>query len=78
MTSNGATRKEKIELRERFLMVLATEPDAGQGERRSIESAVEKLDVQTVPSRPVKWAERYWAVGGSCLAKRRRFRHLEV
>jgi hypothetical protein len=70
MPSVGVRTKEMIELRERFLLVLATAPDAGPGELRSIESAVEKLDVQTASSLPAKWAKRYWAVGGSCLAKR--------
>jgi hypothetical protein len=41
-----------IELRERFLIVFATAPNAGQGKPRSIDSAVEEPDVQTLPSPP--------------------------
>jgi hypothetical protein len=67
-----------IELRERFLIVFATAPDVGQREPRSIDSAVEEPDVQTAPSRPVSWAKRYWAVGGSRLARRRRIRPFEA
>jgi hypothetical protein len=46
--------------------------------RRGIESAVEKLDVQTAPSRPAKMTKRYWAVGGTRRAKQRQVRLVEA
>jgi hypothetical protein len=67
-----------IELRERFLIVFATAPDAGRGALCSIDGAVEEPDVQTVTSRPANWAKRYWAVGGSRLARRRRVGRFEA
>ena len=74
LPSDGATREELIQLRGRFVDVLAATPDGGRDVRRWIESAVEELDVQTASSRPAKRTKRYWAVGGTRRAKRRQVR----
>ena len=72
MPSDGATKEELIELRGRFVDLLAAAPAGGPDVCCWIESVVERLDVQTASSRPAKRTKRYWAVGGSCLAKRMR------
>ena len=78
MPSDGATREELIELRGRFVDVLAAAPDGGLDVRRWIESAVEKLDVQTASSRPAKRTKRDWAVRGARRAKRSQVRLVEA
>jgi hypothetical protein len=78
MPSDGATREELVELRGRILDVRAAAPDNGLDVRRSIEKAVEKLDVQTACSLPAMWTKRYWAVGGTRRAKRRRVRLMDA
>ena len=76
--SDGATTEELIELRGRFVDVLAAAPAGGLDVRRWIESAVEKLDAPTASSRPANWTKRYWAVGGTRRAKRRQVRLVEA
>ena len=78
LPSDGATRQELVQLRGRFVDVLAAAPDGGRDVRRWIESAVEELDVQTASSRPAKRTKRYWAVGGTRRAKRRQVRLVEA
>lgn len=77
MPSDGASREELIQLRGRFVDMLAAAPDGGRDVRRWIGSAVEKLDVQTASSRPAKRTKRYWAVGGTRRAKRSQVRLVE-
>src|SRR5262249_52980975 len=78
MPSDGAAREELIGLRGRLVDLLAAAPAGGLDVRRWIESAVEKLDVQTASSRPAKRTKRYWAVGGARRAKRSRVRLAEA
>ena len=78
MLSDGASRAELIEMRGRFVDVLAAAPDGGLDVRRWIESVVEKLGVREAASRPVKPLKRYWAVGGSRRAKRSQVSRLEA
>ena len=78
MPSDVASREELIQLRGRFVNVLAAAPDGGRDLRRWIESAVEKLDVQTASCRPAKRTKRYWAVGGTRRAKRGQVRRVEA
>jgi hypothetical protein len=78
MPSNGASREELIQLRRGFVDVLAAAPDGGRDVRRWIESAVEKLDVQTATSRPANMTKRYWAVGGTRRAKRSQVRLVDA
>jgi hypothetical protein len=78
MHLDWALREELIRLSRRFVDVLAAAPDGGRDVRRGIESAVEKLDVQTAPSRPAKMTKRYWAVGGTRRAKQRQVRLVEA
>ena len=68
--SDGATTEELIELRGRFVNLLAAAPAGGLNVRRWIESAVERLDVQTASSRPAKRTKRCRAVRGTRRAKR--------
>jgi hypothetical protein len=70
MRSDGATREELIELRGRFVDVLAASPDGGLDVRLWIEGAVERFDFPTTSSRPTKRTRRYWAVGGTRRARR--------
>src|SRR4051794_36762128 len=70
MITDGESRAELIELRGRFMDVLAAAPDGWLDVRHWIESVVEKLGVREAASRPVKPLKRYWAVGGSRRAKR--------
>jgi hypothetical protein len=65
-------------LSRRFVDVLAAASDGGRDVRRGIGSAVEKLDVQTASSRPVKMTKRYWAVGGTRRAKRSQVKLVEA
>jgi hypothetical protein len=58
MLADGASREELIELRGRFVDVLAAAPNGEVAVRRWIETAVEALDVQTVASRPAQSAKR--------------------
>jgi hypothetical protein len=74
MPSDGATSEELIELRGRFVDLLAAAPAGGLDVRRWIESAVERLDVQTASSRPAKRTKRYRAVRGTRRAKRSQVR----
>jgi hypothetical protein len=76
--SDGATREELIELRGRFVDVLAAAPDGGLDVRRWIGSAIEKLDVQAASSRPAKTLKRCWTVGGTRRVRRSRVRRLEA
>jgi hypothetical protein len=69
MPRESATREDLTELRGRFVDVLAAAPEGGLDVRRWIESAIEKLDVQTESSRPAIRTKRYWAVGGTRRAK---------
>src|SRR5215470_8340163 len=78
MLSDGASRAELIELRGRFVDLLAAAPDGGLDVRRWIESVVEKLGVQETARRPVKPFKRYWAVGGSRRAQRSQVSRLEA
>jgi hypothetical protein len=78
MPSNGASRDELIQLGGRFVDVLAAASDGGRDVHRWIESADEKLDVQTASSRPAKTTKRYWAVGGTRRAKRSQVRLVEA
>jgi hypothetical protein len=78
MAADGATREELIELRGRFVDVLAAAPDGGLDVRRWIESAVERLDVQMASSRPAKRTKTYRAVRGTRRAKRSRVRLVEA
>ena len=80
LPSDWELREELIQLSKRFVDVLAAAPDGGRDVRRGIESqsAVEKLDVQTASSRPVKMTKRYWAVGGTRRAKRSQVRLVEA
>jgi hypothetical protein len=78
MPSDGATREELIELRGRFVDLLAAAPDGGLDVRRWIESAVGKLDVQMASSRPANGSKKYWAVRGTRRAKRSRVRLVEA
>jgi hypothetical protein len=78
MPSDGASSEELIQLPGRFVDVLAAAPDGGRDVSRGIESAVEKLDVQTPSSRPAKMTKRYWAVGGTRRAKRSQVRLVEA
>jgi len=78
LLSDGASKAELIELRGRFVDLLAAAPDGGLDVRRWIETVVEKLGVPEAASRPVKPLKRYWAVGGSRRAKRSPVSRLEV
>ena len=78
MSSDGASREKLIQLRRRFVDVLAAAPDGGRDLRRWIESAVEKLDVRTASCRPAKKTKRYWAVGGTRRTKRSQVRLVEA
>ena len=78
MLSDGASRAELIELRGRFVDLLAAAPAGGLDVRRWIESAVEKLDVQTASSRHATRTKKYRAVGGTRRGKRSRVRLLEA
>jgi hypothetical protein len=78
MLSDGASRAELIELRGRFVDLLAAAPDGGLDVRRWIENVVEKLGVREAASRPVRPLKRYWAVGGSRRAKRSQVSLLEA
>jgi len=78
LLSDRATREELIELRGRFVDLLAATPDGGLGVRRWIESVVEKLDVRTASSRSAKRTESYWAVRGIRRAKRSEVRLVEA
>ena len=82
LPSDWELREELIQLSKQFVDVLAAAPDGGRAVRRGIESAVEsaveKLDVQTASSRPVKMTKRYWAVGGTRRAKRSQVRLVEA
>ena len=78
MSLEGASREELIQLRGRFVDLLAAAPDVGRDVRRWIESVVEKLDVQTASSRPAKRTKRYWAVGGTRRAKRSQVRLVDA
>ena len=78
MPSDGATREELIELRGRFVDVLAAAPAGGLDVRRWIESAVERLDVQTASSRPAKRTKRYRAERRTRRAERSQVRLVEA
>jgi hypothetical protein len=78
MPLDGELREELIELCGRLVDVLAATPDGGRDVRPGIQSAVEKLDVQAVSSRPAKMTKRYWAVGGTRRAKRNQVRLVEA
>jgi hypothetical protein len=78
LSSDLALREEMIQLRGRFVDVLAAAPDGGRDVRRGIECAVEKLDVQTASSCTAKMTTRYWAVGGTRRAKRSQVRLVEA
>jgi hypothetical protein len=78
MLPDWALREELVQLRGRLVDVLAAAPDGGRDVRCEIESAVEKLDVQTASSRPAKMTKRYWAVGGTRRAKRSQVRLVEA
>jgi hypothetical protein len=78
LPSHGATREELIQLRGRFLEVLAAAPDGGPDMRRWIETAVGSLDVERASRRAAKRTKRYWAVGGTRRANRSQVRAVKA
>ena len=78
MPSDGATKEELIELRGRFVDVLAAAPEGGLDVRRWIGSAIEKLDVQTASSLPVNRTMSYQAGRGTRRAERSQVRLVEA